>query len=120
MDRLLTTLKRGFMEKIGWKRLGIAASLVIIVLAVATLVRTLKGVDAVEPAYPAQIAGKNRVRRFDHGLGQLPVKHGGYGSQSVLSDGVHLTAKSVQADRPIVGNPPADISSIRIWASVSA
>src|SRR3954449_13419190 len=45
MHRLLTTLKRGFKEKIGWKRLGIAASLLIIVFAVTTLVRTLKGVD---------------------------------------------------------------------------
>jgi uncharacterized membrane protein YbhN (UPF0104 family) len=45
MHRLLTTLGRGFKEKIGWKRLGIAASLVIILLAVTHLVRTLKGVD---------------------------------------------------------------------------
>ena len=46
MHRLLTTLKRGFKEKIGWKRLGIAASVLIIVFAVTTLVRTLKGVDS--------------------------------------------------------------------------
>src|SRR4051795_10174492 len=46
MHRLLTTLGRGFKEKIGWKRLGIAASLLIIVFAVTTLVRTLKGVDS--------------------------------------------------------------------------
>src|SRR5438552_18992680 len=45
MHRLLSTLKRGFKEKIGWKRLGIAASLLIIIFAVTTLVRTLKGVD---------------------------------------------------------------------------
>jgi glycosyltransferase 2 family protein len=45
MHRLLTTLGRGFKERIGWKRLGIAASLLIIVLAVTTLVRTLKGVN---------------------------------------------------------------------------
>src|ERR1700675_4638897 len=45
MHRLLTTLGRGFKEKIGWKRLGIAASLLIIIFAVTTLVRTLKGVD---------------------------------------------------------------------------
>src|SRR6266566_846936 len=44
MHRLLTTLGRGF-KKIGWKRLGIAASLLIIIFAVTTLVRTLKGVD---------------------------------------------------------------------------
>src|SRR4029450_9404315 len=45
MHRLLTTLGRGFKEKIGWKRLGIAASLLIVIFAIATLVRTLKGVD---------------------------------------------------------------------------
>src|SRR3954470_11960352 len=45
MHRLLTTLGRGFKEKIGWKRLGIAASLLIIIFAVTHLVRTLKGVD---------------------------------------------------------------------------
>ncbi len=45
MHRLLTTLGRGFKKRIGWKRLGIAASLVIIAFAVTTLVRTLKGVD---------------------------------------------------------------------------
>ncbi len=46
MHRLLTTLGRGFKERIGWKRLGIAASLVIIAFAITTLVHTLKGVDA--------------------------------------------------------------------------
>jgi uncharacterized membrane protein YbhN (UPF0104 family) len=46
MHRLLTALGRGFKERIGWKRLGIAASLIIIVFAITTLVRTLKGVDA--------------------------------------------------------------------------
>jgi uncharacterized membrane protein YbhN (UPF0104 family) len=45
MHRLLTTLGRGFKERIGWKRLGIAASVLIIVLAITTLVRTLKGVN---------------------------------------------------------------------------
>src|SRR6267142_5371672 len=45
MHRLLTTLQRGFTERIGWKRLGIAASLVIIAVAITTLVRTLEGVD---------------------------------------------------------------------------
>src|ERR1700709_44549 len=45
MLRLLTTLKRGFKERIGWKRLGIAASLLIIAFAITTMVRTLKGVD---------------------------------------------------------------------------
>jgi uncharacterized membrane protein YbhN (UPF0104 family) len=45
MDGLLTALKRGFMRRIGWKRLGIAASILIIILAVTTLIRTLKGVD---------------------------------------------------------------------------
>jgi glycosyltransferase 2 family protein len=45
MHRLLTALGRGFKERIGWKRLGIAASLLIIAFAVTTLVRTLRGVD---------------------------------------------------------------------------
>src|SRR5688500_6603734 len=45
MHRLLTARGRGFKEKIGWKRLGIAASLLIVIFALATLVRTLKGVD---------------------------------------------------------------------------
>src|SRR5438034_1777128 len=42
---LLTRLGRGFKNRIGWKRLGIAASLLIIAFAITTLVRTLKGVD---------------------------------------------------------------------------
>src|ERR1700683_890816 len=45
MHRLLTTLGRGFKERIRWNRLGIAASLLIITLAITTLVRTLKGVN---------------------------------------------------------------------------
>jgi uncharacterized membrane protein YbhN (UPF0104 family) len=45
MHGLLTTLRRGFKKWIGWKRLGIAASLLIIAFAVTTLVRTLRGVD---------------------------------------------------------------------------
>jgi uncharacterized membrane protein YbhN (UPF0104 family) len=45
MSGLPAALKRGFKEKIGWKRVGIAASLLIIALAITHLVRTLKGVD---------------------------------------------------------------------------
>jgi uncharacterized membrane protein YbhN (UPF0104 family) len=45
MHGLLTALGRGLAKHVGWKRLGIAASLVIITLAIATLVRTLRGVD---------------------------------------------------------------------------
>ena len=45
MYRLLTALRRGFKERIGWKRLGIAASLLIIAFAITTMVRTLRGVD---------------------------------------------------------------------------
>src|SRR5246500_4417832 len=45
MQGLLTALSRGFKRWIGWKRLGIAASLFIIAFAITTLVRTLKGVD---------------------------------------------------------------------------
>src|SRR5690242_7400131 len=46
MHGLLTALRRGFKKWIGWKRLGIAASLFIIAFAITTLVSTLKGVDA--------------------------------------------------------------------------
>lgn len=62
MYRFLTALQRGFHDWIGWKRLGIAASLVIIGLAVSTLIRTLKGVDvgvilaALQDTSPMQIA----------------------------------------------------------------
>jgi uncharacterized membrane protein YbhN (UPF0104 family) len=45
MVRLLAMLRHGFKERIGWKRVGIAASLVIIAFAIATLVHTLKGID---------------------------------------------------------------------------
>jgi glycosyltransferase 2 family protein len=45
MHGLLATLGRGFKRHIGWKRLGITASLLIIAFAITTLVRTLKGVD---------------------------------------------------------------------------
>ena len=45
MYRMLTALGRGFKQRIGWKRLGVAASLIIIAFAAATLVRTLKGID---------------------------------------------------------------------------
>jgi glycosyltransferase 2 family protein len=45
MVRLLAKLRHGFKERIGWKRVGIAASLVIIAFAITTLVRTLKGID---------------------------------------------------------------------------
>jgi uncharacterized membrane protein YbhN (UPF0104 family) len=45
MHRWLATLRRGFNERIGWKRLGIAASLLIIAIAITTLVRMLEGVD---------------------------------------------------------------------------
>src|SRR6267378_5810999 len=45
MQGLLTALGRGFKKWIGWKRLGVAASLLIIAFAITTLVRTLRGVD---------------------------------------------------------------------------
>src|ERR1700761_2822269 len=44
MQGLLTAFGRGFKKWIGWKRLGVAASLLIIALAIRTLVHTLKGV----------------------------------------------------------------------------
>src|SRR5499433_1391206 len=45
MHGLVTALARGFKKWIGWKRLGIAASLLIIAFAIRTLVHTLKGVN---------------------------------------------------------------------------
>src|SRR5215217_4419554 len=42
---MLTTLGRGFKTRIGWKQLGIAASLLIVAFAITTLVRTLRGID---------------------------------------------------------------------------
>src|SRR6201747_1813936 len=62
MHRVLSALGRGFKERIGWKRLGIAASVLIIGFAIATLVHTLKGVDtgvilvALTEKSPGQIA----------------------------------------------------------------
>src|SRR6201987_1726205 len=44
MQGLLTALSRGFKRWIGWKRVGIAASLLILSFAITTLVRTVKGV----------------------------------------------------------------------------
>jgi len=45
MHRVLTALRRGFKEHVGWKRLGIVVSLLIIGLAINHLINTLKGVD---------------------------------------------------------------------------
>src|SRR5215218_1789721 len=45
MHGLLTALKRGFKRWIGWRRLGVAASVFIIAFAITTLVWTLKGID---------------------------------------------------------------------------
>src|ERR1700759_2352068 len=45
MQGMLAALGRGFKKWIGWKRLGVAASLLIIALAIRTLVHTMKGVD---------------------------------------------------------------------------
>ena len=45
MHRWLATLRRGFNERIGWKRLGVGASLIIIAIAITTLVHMLEGVD---------------------------------------------------------------------------
>lgn len=45
MQQLLSTLGRVFRERIGWKRLGIVASLLIVSIAIMHLFHTLKGVD---------------------------------------------------------------------------
>ncbi|NEW97847.1 UPF0104 family protein [Rhodopseudomonas palustris] len=61
MHRLLSALGRGFKTYIGWKRVGIVASILIIGFAISSLIRTLKGVDhnviltALTDKSPAQI-----------------------------------------------------------------
>jgi len=45
MHGLLPALKRGFKRWIGWRRLGVAASVFIIAFAITTLARTLKDID---------------------------------------------------------------------------
>jgi uncharacterized membrane protein YbhN (UPF0104 family) len=45
MRRVLTAINRGFKQRIGWKRVGIAASVLIVIFAITTLVHMLKGVD---------------------------------------------------------------------------
>ena len=45
MNGLVAGFRRVFASYIGWKRLGIVASIAIVCLAVTSLVRTLKGVD---------------------------------------------------------------------------
>jgi uncharacterized membrane protein YbhN (UPF0104 family) len=62
MQRLLTALGRGFKQHVGWKRLGVVASLIVIALAITHLMRTLKGIDtavilsAMAEKSPMQIA----------------------------------------------------------------
>jgi glycosyltransferase 2 family protein len=48
MFRLLTALGRGFRQHVGWKRLGVVASLIVIGLAIWHLVTTLKGLNAAD------------------------------------------------------------------------
>jgi uncharacterized membrane protein YbhN (UPF0104 family) len=47
MKALLSTIGRGFHKWIGWKRLGIAASITVIAIAIVSLARTLASVDPV-------------------------------------------------------------------------
>lgn len=46
MRDMLTALGRGIKRYIGWKQIGIVASLLIIGFAISSLVRTLEGIDA--------------------------------------------------------------------------
>jgi uncharacterized membrane protein YbhN (UPF0104 family) len=68
MHGLLTALKRGFKKWIGWRRLGIAASVTIIAFAVTTLVRTLHGIDR-----NAILTGLADIPRGNIGLAALCV-----------------------------------------------
>lgn len=62
MHDFLSMLRRVFHDWIGWKRLGLVASVVIVAIAIMHLVHTLKGVDtgmiltALEEKSPKQIA----------------------------------------------------------------
>ncbi|SFI18959.1 YbhN family protein [Bradyrhizobium sp. Gha] len=68
MHGLLPALKRGFTRWIGWRRLGIAASVMIIAFAVTTLVRTLHGIDR-----NAILTGLADIPRGNIGLAALCV-----------------------------------------------
>ena len=68
MHGLLPALKRGFKRWIGWRRLGIAASVMIIAFAVTTLVRTLHGIDR-----NAILTGLADIPRGNIGLAALCV-----------------------------------------------
>jgi glycosyltransferase 2 family protein len=45
MTDFFAALRRGFHKHVGWKRVGIAASLIIITIAVLSLIRMLAGID---------------------------------------------------------------------------
>src|SRR5215208_7002294 len=45
LGMLTAALSRGFKTRIGWRKLGIAVSLLIVAFAITTLVRTLRGID---------------------------------------------------------------------------
>ena len=45
MNEFFASLRSGFYKHVGWKRVGIAASLIIITIAVVTLIRMLAGID---------------------------------------------------------------------------
>src|SRR5437868_14276411 len=68
MHGMLTTLARGFKKRIGWKRLGVAASILIILFAVTTLVRTVRDVDT-----SVILTALTELRPHDVGLAALCV-----------------------------------------------
>jgi glycosyltransferase 2 family protein len=68
MHGLLPALKRGFNRWIGWRRLGVAASLMIIAFAITHLLRTLKGIDT-----SVVLTALTEIPRHNIGLAALCV-----------------------------------------------
>src|SRR6202000_1412402 len=105
MQGLLTALGRGFKKWIGWKRLGRAASLLIIALAVRTLVHTLKGVDS---------------SRIVATLADIPTGHIALAALCVVWAFCTLTSYAFYAMRTIGKKPvPYRIAALSAFCSYS-
>ena len=80
MQGLLSASRSVFDRWIGWKRLGILASLTIVIIAVLHLVKTLKGIDtsAVLAALEDKSAPRHltRQRPFCHCCRNLRLPQG--------------------------------------------
>ena len=97
---LLAALRRGFKERIGWKRVGIAASLVIIAFAITTLVRTLKGIDTgvmQEPMLRAWMTESVKPATHHDALAGRWVAEGSLPSPTITARRLFLTDAGLQA-----------------------